>query len=124
MSATQKKPRSTLTVDKAFADLLNWSAHGCTATGREAIKLLKPLTDAELVELHTKFVEHYEGQACNVELELCNGLVDGGLSGDEDAAGAIEEMHDAFRARSLIAYVHYKRAEKRESYAPRRQVTT
>ena len=113
-----------LTVDKAFTDLLSWSEHGCTATGREAIKLLKPLTDAELVELHTTFGEHYEGHACNVELELCNGLVDGGLSGDDDAAGAIEEMHDAFRARLLVAYVHCKRGESqgRESYAPRRQV--
>jgi hypothetical protein len=117
MSATEKKPRSTLTVDKAFTDLLNWSEHGCTATGREAIKLLKPLTDAELVKLHTKFGEHYAGLSCEVELEFYNGREVGGLSGDE-AARAFEEMHDAFRARSLISDVYYKRTEKAEAGNP------
>jgi Leu/Phe-tRNA-protein transferase len=112
MPVTMKKPTFPIKVDKAFADLLNWSGQGCTATGREATKLLKPLTDAELIELHTKFGEHYAGHAYNVELELDNGLEDGGLSGDDDAAGAVEDMHDALRARSLISYVHYKRAEK------------
>jgi hypothetical protein len=122
MSVTIEKPIFPIKVDKTFADLLNWSEQGCTATGREATKLLKPLTDAELVELHTKFGEHYARHACNVELELDNGLEDGWLSGDDDVAGAIEEMHDAFRARSLVSYVHSKRAEKAKANSPKLRV--
>ncbi len=122
MSATKKNPTPTLQVDKAFTDLLNWSERGCTATGREATKLLKPLTDAELVELHKKFGEHYAGHANSVEPELYNGLEDGELTGDDDAFGAIEEMHDALRARSLISCVLYKRAEKPKTGSPKFRV--
>jgi hypothetical protein len=117
MSVTEKKTRSTLTIDNAFSTLLNWSEQGCTATAREAIEFLQPLTDAELVELNTEIEGHYTWLACEVEHEFYNGCEVGGLSGDE-AARAFEEMHDAFRARSLISCVYHKRTEKAEARKP------
>jgi hypothetical protein len=101
-------------VDKAFQDLLSWSPQGVTATIKEATKLLAPLSDADLVVLHAHFGEHYTHWHQYAEPDL-----DSEPEGDElpndgngDTVMAVEEMHDAIKARWLISYVHSTRLAK------------
>jgi uncharacterized protein YuzE len=108
MSTTEKT-----TLEKVQDDLHNWSPQGCTITAREATKLFKPLSDAELVTLHGKFGEHYAywHQYAESELEADD---DGEVANDEngDTVMAVEEMHDALKARSVISYELFVREEK------------
>jgi hypothetical protein len=116
-----------ITVETAFEHMLNWSVYGCTINGSEAKKLLKPLSHEELAQLHGKFGAHYNAWAPNVadELEVTEIGTDGLIiEDDEDAVCAIEEMHDAIKARSLISYVVYAREaqdKKTRTIKPRRK---
>jgi hypothetical protein len=101
-------------VEKAFQDLLSWSPQGVTATTKEATKLLAPLSDADLVVLHAHFGEHYTHWHQYAEPNLDGEPEDGELPNDDngDAVMAVEEMHDAIKARWLISYVHSTRLAK------------
>jgi len=103
-----------LTIEKAQHELLNWSMQGCTATVKEAAKFLKPLTIEQLVQMHKGLGENYNTRVEQVyAVETDDDDYEGVFCpSDEDAAGAVEEMHDALKARSLISYELYLREEK------------
>jgi hypothetical protein len=106
--------------------LIGWSPQGCTATTRQASKFFTPLSIEELVELHVKFGEHYAYWHQYAEPDLDSELDDDGEITNDDCSEnvmAVEEMHDALRARSLIGYEITLRAEKAKAAASVRKTT-
>jgi hypothetical protein len=66
------------------------------------------------VQLHKNIGEHYNDWVNQVvDIETEDDDYDGVFCpGDEDAAGAVEELHDALKARSLISYELFNREKK------------
>jgi hypothetical protein len=113
MTATEK-----MTLDKVEESLHNWSPQGCTATTREAAKLFKPLSDLDLAMLHTRFCEHYAHWHQYAESDLGEEI---GSDDNGDVVMAVEEMHDALKARWLISYELTSRQKKAAKKAPKKK---
>jgi hypothetical protein len=102
----QKDPIKT-----AFDGLIGWSPQGCTITDKEATKFLEPLSNDDLVGLHMALGAWYNERVENVYSVEADDPDDVGVFVDEDAISTIEDLHDALKARSAVAWELSRREE-------------